>query len=106
MADDTLKRLLDAENRGQRQVDEALKERDRIVAEARAEAQQAEQRFEEHIPEIYASCRERAEARALQAVTELRQRYERYGTEIEAGARGAMDEAVDAALARLLGADT
>lgn len=103
MADETLKRLLDAERKGQRQVDEAVQERDRIVAQARAEARQAEQRFDKRVPEIHAAFRDKAEERAQQAVAELQRRYEQYGTDAEGVAAAAEDEAVAAALERLLG---
>lgn len=100
--DETLKRLLDAEVKAQVQVDEAVKERDRIVAEARQEVRKAEQRFHRRVPEIQASFRDKAEERARQSIAELERQYEERRAQIAAAAREAEEEALDAAMACLL----
>lgn len=101
--DDTLKRLLDAEVAAQKLVDEALHERDRIVAKAREEARGAEQRFNARIPEIQEAFRGKAEERARQSIAELQRRFEERRAAMEDAARRAQDQALEAALSRFLG---
>jgi V/A-type H+-transporting ATPase subunit G/H len=100
--DDALKRLLDAEVKAQGLVEEALAERDRLVAQAREEARTAEQRFDKRIPGIQTSFSSKAEERARQSVAEMQRRYDEQGKRIEAAAEKAMDGAVAAALERFL----
>ena len=77
--ENVLQRLLDAELRAQTIVEEAKKERDRLVNEARDEVERAEQRFEIRVPEIYSSFINKAEERAQAQISELERRYhERY----------------------------
>jgi V/A-type H+-transporting ATPase subunit G/H len=100
--DDALKRLLDAEVKAQGQVDEALKERDRLVAQAREEARNAEQRFNKRIPGIHDSFRGKAEERARQSIAEMQRRYDERRTHMKEAAEKAADGAVAAALERFL----
>jgi len=73
---DVLQRLLDAEIKAQETVDNAKKERDRLVYEARDEVKRAEQRFEVRVPEIYSSFTDKAEERAQTQINELERRYQ------------------------------
>lgn len=98
MAEDTLKRLLDAELRAQELVDEAIAERDRLTAQARDEAQSAEQRFEKRIPGLHASFRDKSAQRAEQTIAALQKRRQEKQTELERLADERMHEAVDEAL--------
>jgi len=100
--DDALKRLLDAEVKAQGQVDEALKERDRLVAQAREEARNAEERFNKRIPGIHESFSGKAEERARQSIAEMQRRYDEYAKRMKAAAEKAGDAAVAAALERFL----
>lgn len=74
-AKDTLKRLLEAEMRAQVLVDQAIQERDKIIAKALADTRRAEERFAAHIPEIQQSYIAKAESQAEQAISELTRRY-------------------------------
>ncbi len=100
--EDALKRLLDAEVKAQGQVDDALKERDRIVAQAREEARNAEQRFNKRIPGIHDSFRGKAEERARQSIAEMQRRFDEHGASMKAAAEKAADAAVAAAMERFL----
>ena len=101
--EDTLKRLLDAEVKAQAQVDEAQKQRDRLVSQAREEARNAERRFNKRIPGIQDSFRGKAEERARQSIAEMQRRYEERGARIKEAAEKATDTAVTAAMERFLG---
>lgn len=70
-----LQRLLATELKARDIVDNAKKERDRLVSEARDEVKRAEQRFETRVPEIYSSFTDKAEDRALAQIKELERRY-------------------------------
>lgn len=74
--DNVLQRLLDAELKAQDIVENAKKERDLLVNEAREEVARAEQRFKVRIPEIYASFTDKAEQRANAQINELERRYQ------------------------------
>lgn len=102
VADDTLKRLLDAELRAEALVEQAQKERERIVQDAVDEARATEQRFEARIPELHASFVHKAEERAAQAIAELERRYREHGADLRARAREHEREAIAAALALLI----
>ena len=74
--ENVLQRLLDAELKAQEIVENAKKERDLLVNEAREEVKRAEQRFELRIPEIYSSFTDKAEQRAYSQINELERRYQ------------------------------
>ncbi len=74
--ENVLQRLLDAELKAQEIVENAKKERDLLVDEAREEVKRAEQRFELRIPEIYSSFADKAEQRANAQINELERRYQ------------------------------
>ena len=104
--EDALKRLLYAEVKAQGQVDQALKERDRLVAQARQEAQNAEQRFNKRIPGIQESFRSKAEEARRQSIAEMQRRYDEHGRRMKVAAEKAADAAVAAALERFLDVST
>lgn len=100
--DDRLQRLLEAEARAQARIDEANRERQRLIDEALAAARDAEARFEAGRGDLRAPFLREAQARADQAVAELARKYsERQRTLRELAARHEAD-AVEAALPRLL----
>ena len=100
--EDTLKRLLDAELRAQALVDQAFKERDRMVEKALEEARSAEQRFTARIPEIQASFVSKAEERADQTIAELERRFAERRQSLEAMADERRQEAAETAIAVVL----
>lgn len=74
--EDALNRLLQAEAQAQSIVDQARRERERLIEEALREAQEAEIRFETGKAGLRAPYLKEAEARAEQAVAELTRKYE------------------------------
>ncbi|MDA8128834.1 MAG: ATPase [Betaproteobacteria bacterium] len=100
--DEPLQRLLDAEARAQAVIDEAHRERQRMMDEALAAVRDAEQRFEADRAELRAPYLREAQGRADQMVAELSRKYgERQRMLRELAVRHER-EAVDAALALLL----
>ena len=100
--DQTLKRLLDAEVRAEqiaRQADEA---REKLIRSALLEARAIENRFEARIPELHASFREKAEARADQTISELKRRFDERHLQLRNQAEQREQEALDAAFALLI----
>ena len=73
--ENVLQRLLNAELKARVIVENAKKERDRLVNEAREEVKRAEQRFELRVPEIHTSFTDKAEERARTQINELDRRY-------------------------------
>ena len=100
--DDTLKRLIEAENQAEKMVHEAKMKREEITRKALDEARHAEQRFADRVPELYASFLEKAEARAEQTVHELQRRYDERNKALRAMAEARENEAIEAALRQLL----
>ncbi len=100
--DDTLKRLIEAENQAEKMVKEAKMKREEITRKALDEARHAEQRFADRVPELYASFLEKAEARAEQTVHELQRRYDERNKALRAMAEARENEAIEAALRQLL----
>lgn len=100
--DDQLQRLLEAETRAQAIIDDASRQRQRMIEDAQAEARDAEARFEAGRAGLRAPFLNEAQGRAEQAVAELSRKYgERQRTLRELAARHE-SEAVDAALTLLL----
>lgn len=100
--DNTLQRLLDTELKAEKLVDEALRERDRLMEQSLDEVHLAEGRFDARIPEIRASFLDKAEQRIEQTVAEVSLRYEERVKELESMAEQTRDEAIQAALAIIL----
>jgi V/A-type H+-transporting ATPase subunit G/H len=104
MAEETLKRLLDAEARAEEIIARADEERRKIVEEAEREVVASEQRHAEHVREIHASYLAQAETRAQQTITELKRRHAEHAAALRAAAASMESSAVDAAVALLTGA--
>jgi V/A-type H+/Na+-transporting ATPase subunit G/H len=102
MPDSTLQRLLETEARAQAIIDDASRERQRIVDEALAAVRDSEARFDATRAELRAPYVAEAHGRAEQAVAELTRKYaERQKTLRDLASRHE-SEAVEAALALLL----
>lgn len=100
--EDALKRLLDAEARADAIIDEANRERERLINEALQAAREAEARFEERRAEIRAPFIREAEARAEQAMAELMRKSEERQRSLREQAARHEEEAIAAALSLLL----
>lgn len=103
MAEETLKRLLDAEARAEDIIARADEERRKIVEEAEREVVASEQRHAEHVREIRASYIAQAESRAQQTITELKRRHGERAAALRAAAASMESRALDAAVAMLTG---
>ena len=101
--EDTLRRLLAAEEQAEALVQRALLERDRLIAQASEEARLAEQRFDGRLGELRASFTDKAEERAQETLAELRRRYGERRRSLENQVEERRPAAGDAALAVLLG---
>lgn len=102
MDEPPLQRLLDAEARAQAVIDDASRERKRMMDEALAAVRDAEARFDAGRVELRTPYLHEAQERADQAVAELSRKYgERQRMLRELAARHE-SEAVDAALTLLL----
>ncbi len=98
MAEEPLKRLLDAEARAEQVIARADEERRSIVEQARAEVQAQEARHAERVKEIQAAYLAQAEQRARQSITELRRRHQERAAALRAAAAAMEQRALDAAL--------
>lgn len=105
MAEETLKRLLDAEARAEDIIARADEERRKIVEEAEREVVASEQRHAEHVREIRASYIAQAETRAQQTITELRRRHAERAAALRTAADSMEPQALDAAIALLIGTE-
>lgn len=101
--DDLLKRLLDAELQGEAIVDEASRERERMVQQALGEARAAEASFEAGLGELRRHYLKQSEERAAQAVAELARQYAEHQRELRRQAQEHDADAGAAALDLLLG---
>lgn len=104
--EDTLKRLLEAENKASDLVHKAEAESDRIVQSAAAEAQQQEERFQGRIPELHAAFLEKSDQRARQTVAEMERRFDETLSQLREAAEAHEESALEAAFRTLLGRDT
>jgi len=95
--DQTLQRLLNAEQRAETIVHEADQERDRIIQGALQEAHTEEERFETRIPELHNAFIEKAEQRAQQTNSELKKRYDEHHVQLRNLAEEREAEALEAA---------
>ncbi|MCB1859677.1 MAG: ATPase [Gammaproteobacteria bacterium] len=100
--DETLKRLLEAEVRAEQIARQAEAAQERIIQEAILEARAEETRFEARIPELYRSFQEKAEARAAQANSELKRRYDERHKRLRDLAEERELEALEAAFSLLV----
>lgn len=104
MAEETLKRLLDAEARAEEVIARADEERRKIIEEAEREIRASEQRHAEHVREIRASYIAQAETRAQQTITELKRRHAERAAAMRTAAASMEAHALDTAVALLTGA--
>ena len=100
-----LQRLLDAELKAQAIVENAKKERDRLINEARDEVKRAEQRFEARIPELHASFTDKAKERAQTQINELERRYQERRDRLIEISEKYQQKAVDDVLSLILNVD-
>ena len=98
-----LKGLLEAEKRAESQVEEANREQERIIQQAREEARSALERFEARIAELRAPYLTEAEERIEIAVAELKKKYKERKRILRDLASQNEDEAIEAALDLILG---
>ena len=103
--EDTLKRLLDAENSAGDMVRKAQAESERVIEAAVKEAGQQEERFQNRIPELHASFIEKSDQRALQSVAEMERRFDETLAQLREAAEAHEDTALEAAFRTLLGRD-
>ena len=103
--DDSLKRLLDAEQRAQRMVDDALEQQEKFLLQARQEANEAEVRFRNAMRELRLSLDTKAEEEAARSIAELERRSEEHRQELQTLAEQYREEASDAAIRILMDAD-
>lgn len=85
--EDTLKRLLDAEQQAQARIEKAERERDRIIEQAWQEAHDAETRFEQRMDELRQSKLENSDEQAEQEVGELKRDHDHQLKKLEERAR-------------------
>lgn len=103
MVDETLKRLLEAEAKAEQIVARAEEERRAIIDQARHEALVAEQQHTRHIAGIHASFLAQAEHRAQQTIATLQHRHAEQVQELHASAQRHEQQALDEAVALLVG---
>lgn len=101
MAEEPLKRLLDAEARAEQVIALAEEKRQGIVEHARQEVRAQEERQAGHIREIQAAALAQAEQRAQQTVTELKRRHAERVAALRASAASMEQRALDDAIALL-----
>ncbi len=106
MADEPLKRLLDAEAQAERVLARADEERKQILDQAKQEIQSAEQRHAARVQEIRAAFLAQAEQRAQQTIAEMRRRHTEQTALLRASAASMEQRALDAAIALLTGAES
>lgn len=100
--DDALKRLLDAEARAREVIDAASQERQHMLDEALAAANDAQARFEQDRADLRAPFLAEARSRADQSVAELSRKYEERQKGLREMASRHEYEAVRAALELIL----
>lgn len=72
---DGLTKLLEAEDKAQGIIDEAMRRRDRMVEEANENAAKAQRQFEARLPELRQSFITKGEERAEHTVAEMERRF-------------------------------
>ncbi len=103
MAEEPLKRLLDAEAKAEQVIALAEEKRRSIVEQARQEVQAQQERHVEHVKEIQAAAITQAEQRAHKTITELRRRHAERVAAMRASAASMEQRALDEAIALLTG---
>ncbi len=96
--DDVLKRVLEAEQRAQRLVDDALEQQKRMLELGREEAQQEEKRFESRMHEMKIDLENKSEAEAARTIAQMERRAEENRASLRASADALRVDARDAAV--------
>ena len=104
MADETLKRLLNAEMEAERIVARADEERQAIVEQAKRDAHAEEKQYADRIVELRASYRAQAEQRAQQTITAMQRRFQEQELALHSSARLHEQLALNEAIALVTGA--
>jgi len=100
--EDTLKRLLAAEQRASEITRQAEQQAENIVQGALNEAKVQQERFEKRLPQLRTSHMEKAAQRAEQTIKEIERRYDERIVALREAAEMHEEEALDAAFAQLL----
>ena len=103
MADETLKRLLNAEMEAERIVARADEERQAIIEQAKRDARVEEQQYADRIADLRASIRAQAEQRAQQTITAMQRRSQEQELALRSSAALHEQQALSEALALLTG---
>lgn len=101
--DETLNRLLSAENRARELVEKAQAASEQLVHTTLQAARLQEERFEDRVPEIHATFLEKSEQRANQTVTEMERRFQERLSQLRDSAETREEAALEAAFRVLLG---
>jgi vacuolar-type H+-ATPase subunit H len=104
MADETLRRLLNAEMEAERIVARADEERQAIVEQAKRDARAEEQQYADRIAELRASFRAQAEQRAQQTITAMQRRFQEQELALRSSAKLHETLALSEAIALITGA--
>jgi vacuolar-type H+-ATPase subunit H len=100
--EDTLKRLLAAEQRASEITRDAEQQAEDIVQAALEEARTQQERFDARLPQLRASHLDKAGERAQQTVKEIDRRFSERITHLREAAELHEDDALEAAFAYLL----
>ncbi len=100
-----IKKLLDAEVRAEKLVDEAKSERQQMVEQTLTDLQHEEKQFEDRLPELHADFLEKAHSRAEQTIGELQRRYQERTQQLSSMAQSHEAEALEAAMRLLTATD-
>lgn len=100
--EDTLKRLLAAEDQANNLTQVAQQQADALVQQTREEVKNNEQRLAAHIPDIRASFIEKSNQRAQQSIQENQRRYEEYISNLRNVSEQYEEEALETAFDYLL----
>ncbi len=95
---DVLKRMLDAEQRAQRLVDDALEQQKAMLERAREQAHEAEKRFESRMHDLRHELESKAEAEAARTIAQMERRSRENRDQLRASADECRHDAIDAAI--------
>ncbi|MGV6825401.1 MAG: ATPase [bacterium] len=101
--DENLKQLLEAETQAESLVSQAMAKRDELIETTLEEIKAADARFRARIPELRQEFLDRADERALQAISEVKRHYQEHKDSLMESAAPRRDRAVEAALRILTG---
>ncbi len=100
---DSLRDLLQAETEAEEIVARGEKERDAIVQKSLDDSFDIEKQFKARLPEIYQSFLDKAQERADQSIAEMKLRYDEHNKELRVLAERHEKEALEKAVALILG---